>query len=75
MSGKKRWAEFARWPGFEKSYRRAFAAAAANRLELGNEYGRNGNRKLRWENGDDMFNWWMADKHDSTHPGQGVFFE
>lgn len=73
MAGKKRWQQFQRWPGFEKSYRRAFEKAYRNILKQGNEY--IDKRKLTWTSGDDMFNWWMADNHDSTHPDQGVLFE
>lgn len=74
-AGKKRWQEFERWPGFEMSYRRAFDKTAKANLKKGNEYKDNTKRKLRWKDGDDMFNWWMADKHDATHPDQGVLFE
>lgn len=64
--------EFARWPNFEKAYRKAFAAAAAaNRIRLGNDY-KGGER---WVNGEAMWDWWMEDKHDKGDPDQGVLFE
>ena len=78
MAGDKRIAEFRRWPQLERAYRRAFAAAAANRLRLGNKYGLPGTkheRKLRWEDGDAMFDWWMKEKRAAKDaPGQGCFF-
>lgn len=76
MSGKKRWAEFKRWPGFERRYRAAFSAAVANLAALGPEYGGRGrNAKLRWENGDDMFDWWMADGRNTGDDSQCVLYE
>lgn len=78
MAGRGRVKEFARWPKIEKRYRAAAAAAGAKNIrDNGPEYmaKRFQGRALRWETGDAMFNWWMAENHDSTDPDQGVLFE
>lgn len=76
MAGKNREMEFRRWPGFERSYRQAFAAAAAaNRIKLGNKYGVDGKSHVRWVDGGAMFSWWMEDDHHREDPDQGVLFE
>jgi len=78
MAGKKRLREFERWPGFERRYRAAMAAAAAaNLAALGPEYGGRGrNAKLRWANGDDMFRWWIEEtSHGKEDEAQCVLFE
>jgi phosphoadenosine phosphosulfate reductase len=79
MAGRRgREIEFARWPGFERSYRRAFAAAAAANIQrLGPEYSsrRYNGQHMRWDSGDAMFDWWMSDKHQRKNPDQGVLFE
>ena len=76
MSGDARYKEFARWPKYEKLYRRSFAAAAAaNRAALGIEYGGKGRlAKLRWTDGDDMFRWWMNENSLSTNDDQMTLF-
>lgn len=56
--------QFARWPGFEHLYRKAFEAASKHRRK-----GR------KWSDGESMWDWWMADKRDDTHPDRGVLFE
>lgn len=64
--------EFARWPRIEAKYRKAFAAAAANRIRLGNKYG----GVERWVDGDAMFDWWMAPSHgEKEAESQMVLFE
>lgn len=72
MAGKYRYIEFARWPLFEKAYRHAFDLAAKKRLSLGNDYP----DKYKWENGTDMWNWWLNDeKTNSKESDQGIMFE
>jgi phosphoadenosine phosphosulfate reductase len=75
MAGKKRVAEFERWPRYKAKYIKAFAAAAANRLKLGNKYGVDGDTRFRWGGGEAMFQWWMEDKHPTDDPDQTVMFE
>jgi phosphoadenosine phosphosulfate reductase len=78
MAGKKRIAEFERWPRIKRLYGKAFAAAAAaaNIAALGVEYGGyNRDAKLRWPDGEAMFNWWMEDKHLRGNPDQTIMFE
>ena len=57
--------EFARWPGIEKAYRRAFR----KRWELRE------NLHKQWPSGDAMFEWWV--QRDASAPkvveGQGLF--
>jgi len=69
--------EFKRWPAYEKKFRTAFAAAAAaNIAALGTEYGgTNRDAKLRWPDGDAMFDWWMQDKGQKNDIDQTVMFE
>ena len=55
--------DFKRWPRFERGYRAAAAAAAKNIRDNGPEYmsKRFKGRKLRWDTGEEMFNWWMQE--------------
>jgi len=72
MAGDKRVMEFERWPKFERAYRKAFAAAAANRIKLGNDY----QGGARWHDGSAMFDWWMnEDRAQPEDSDQGVLFE
>ena len=67
-AGSGRAKEFARWPRFEAAYRKAFAKIA--------QTGTAANRKLHWENGDDVFDWWMDDsRNEPDNQDQGVLFE
>lgn len=78
MAGDGRLTQFARWPHYERAYRRAFAAAAAaNRAALGPEFGGRGrNAKLRWKDGDAMWRWWMDESAKGINdPDQEVMFE
>jgi phosphoadenosine phosphosulfate reductase len=77
MAGKTRVKEFERWPRYKTLYGTAFAAAAAaNLAALGPEFGGRGrNAKLRWRTGDEMFAWWMEEKHTTKDPDQTVMFE
>jgi len=75
MAGDGRRKEFERWPNFENKYRKVFAAAAANLAALGPEFGGRGrNAKLRWTDGESMFNWWMNETKNGD-PDQTVMFE
>jgi len=68
MAGKKRLTQFARWPGFERSYRRAFDKCVVKRIVDG--------LPTQWENGNEMFDWWMSDKAIKEDPNQGcLIFE
>ena len=61
---------FARWPAFERAYRRAFAAAVAKRRRLGKS------SRLDWTDGDAMFDWWMDERRAAKDvEGQLVMFE
>jgi phosphoadenosine phosphosulfate reductase len=76
MAGKSRIKEFERWPKFRAAYGKAFAAAVANLAALGPEFGGRGRTaKLRWENGEDMFRWWMdEDTGPEEDDGQCYLF-
>lgn len=66
MAGQKqRLASASRWPRMAAMYRRACDAAYARRLARGDN--------LRWQNGDDMYNWWVHDI--TTDKGQMRLFE
>lgn len=68
--------EFERWPAYERLYRKAFTAAAANLAALGPEYGGRGrNAKLRWVDGDSMFDWWIGDSRTKYDTDQTIIFE
>ena len=78
MAGKKRIAEFERWPRFKSLYLKAFCKAAEQNISASGsiEYGGYGrNAKLRWRNGEEMFDWWMEDKHLKGNPDQTIMFE
>ena len=44
--------EFARWPGFERCYKRAFKKMLANE-------GTRRKRRVTWQNEDECFEWWI----------------
>lgn len=74
MSGEARRKEFERWPKFEAAYRRAFDRAARSNLV------RRGDRVLtegtRWNDGTEMFNWWMNENRTKQEDSdQGILFE
>ena len=50
QSRKQRLMECQRWPGYEKSFRIAFRKLHENRKEI----------VKRWQNGDEMFDWWIS---------------
>lgn len=54
LAGMKRWKEFADWPKYKDAYIRAFDKMLIAIHESG--------KITRWENGYDVFLWWMDDK-------------
>ena len=62
MAGKKRWKEFADFPGYKKAYIRAFSRMLEKRKADG--------LTQRWKTGEEVFLWWME---DDTIPGQMSF--
>lgn len=64
--------EFARWPAYERLYRKAFEIAAKGNIEmLGDRYANGG----RWKDGDTMFDWWMETEHKKKDSNQGEMFK
>ena len=57
-----------RWPKLAASYKRACVRAYQAGLERGKKYRDN------WQNGEDMYNWWISGQ-GSTDYDQGVLFE
>lgn len=55
MAGDHRYEEFREFPAYENMYRRAFARLIETRKAAG--------KPTRWENADEVFNWWMEDKN------------
>lgn len=67
MAGKARYAEFARWPGFQRNYIRAFDRMLEERKARGKA------ENPRWgKTGEDVFHWWME---DGVLPGQANIWE
>ena len=64
MAGKKRSAEFARWPKFKQMYINAFDRMVQARLQA--------RLPTEWASGKDVFHWWME---DGVLPGQMDFDE
>lgn len=52
--------EFARYPQFERGYKRAFAKMLDARRESG--------LPTKWETAEDVFHWWLADGYDKDQP-------
>jgi phosphoadenosine phosphosulfate reductase len=67
--------EFNRWPSYEKKYRKAFEQAAKARIENPSKNKFQGRNYLKWNDGNDMFDWWMQDNHQKGCPDQTVMFE
>jgi phosphoadenosine phosphosulfate reductase len=66
--------DFERWPKYEAAYLRAFsAAAAANRITKGNEYGSGEDRHMRWVDGQAMMDWWLRKDSGETPLDGGMF--
>lgn len=59
FGGKKRYADFARYPAYKKMYIRAFDRMVDNIKATG--------AKMTWQNGVDVYHWWMG---DGVLPGQ-----
>lgn len=53
MAGRRRWKEFADFPGFKEKYIKAFSEMLDKMRASG------GNPK--WKTGEDVFRWWMED--------------
>jgi phosphoadenosine phosphosulfate reductase len=64
---KNRRREAERWPGMAKAWERAFLRLYENKKE----------RKAfaRWNNGYEMFGWWMSEQKRGGNPDQTVMFE
>jgi len=76
MAGKGRVKEFERWPRIEAAYRKAFKAAAAARVKARDEGWASKHPLIaHWNNGDDMFDWWMEEDRatDEEQEGQQTF--
>lgn len=53
MAGKRRWKEFADFPGFKEKYIKAFSEMIDKMRASG--------KNPRWKTGEDVFLWWMED--------------
>ena len=75
MAGRKgKLKQFARWPRYEKKYRKAFDVAAKLNIERLGDKDLNGG--TRWVDGEAMFKWWMDDnRYTKEDPDQTVMFE
>lgn len=56
MAGKSRYAEFRRYPAYERAYKRAFGKMLDKRIA-------DGKKAYGWETAEDVFRWWMEDKN------------
>ena len=76
MAGDKRLTEFARWPRYERLYRRAFVAAAARNMKRCRAEWEKSNPLLdSWTDGESMWVWWMNEHRGKGDPDQTVMFE
>jgi phosphoadenosine phosphosulfate reductase len=75
MAGGGRLKEFARWPRYEKKYRKAFAKAAEMRGAKSSEWKESHAQLVSWDDGESMFNWWMNEKRTKEDADQTVMFE
>jgi phosphoadenosine phosphosulfate reductase len=71
MAGDGRLKEFARWPRFEKAYKRSFS----NAFKILVNSGVGAKRNLKWKSGEEMFDWWINKNRETEDPDQGVLFE
>lgn len=63
-----RWRHFARWPGYERAWRRAFARMLEHRRERGLD-------SPGWPDADAVFDWWMDDsRREHTDDAQCELF-
>jgi len=58
MAGKQRLRQFERWPQFERAYRSAFARLLKRKRSIGAK----GRTWQVFNNGDELFEWWLSDK-------------
>lgn len=65
MAGKQRAQQFQRWPHIKALYIRAFDKMVCNRVRDGLE--------TTWANGQEAFDWWMAENHKKTDDSQQFF--
>jgi phosphoadenosine phosphosulfate reductase len=75
IAGKKRWAEFERWPRFKELYLRAFNKCVEKRLrdiKDGESHLEYKGDCAKWSTGQEMFDWWMKDRHEKVTDG-GMF--
>jgi len=76
MAGKKRIAEFERWPKIKDRWLRAFDRAVKSRREkikAGADHLKFSGMFECWQSAEDMWEWWMEDKY--YNPDQTVMFE
>ena len=66
MAGKSRAVEFARWPQFERAWRRSFRALWDRRVAQGKADG----SIARWRSADEMFEWWKEAAPIPPLPGE-----
>ena len=66
-AGKARYAEFARWPGFQRNYILTFDRMLEARKARWKEYD-----AQSWTTGEEVFHWWME---DGVLPGQANIWE
>ena len=59
LSGKKRYAEFRRYPAYKKLYLQTFAGILRARRDMG--------RSTSWQTAEEVFSWWME---ENVLPGQ-----
>lgn len=55
IAGKKRYAEFRRWPAYETMYKSAFRKMLERKKALGIE--------TKWQSEEDVFRWWMEEDY------------
>lgn len=75
MARKGRIRQFARWPRYEKLYKKAFRKCLEARKQKGQEWNETHTVTADWTDGDAMFEWWMDDNRIKGDPDQTVMFE
>ncbi len=69
MAGKRRLVEVERFPKYRKLFERAFVKLYENKKEKGLH------SVDRWDNGIEMFQWWINENRENEDADQGVLFE
>ena len=69
MAGKHRLVEAERYPKYTQAFKKAFIKLYDKRKAAGNI------SIDRWDNGEEMFIWWLYDIKTKNNPSQGVMFE